>query len=79
MHQHRAIEIVALLEFFAFAGFVFLFDTAGASQLTSSAPGLEETIIESVINEEETEPSSHLPIFPFLSSLPSVDIAIVPG
>jgi hypothetical protein len=66
MHQHRAIEIVALLEFFAFAGFVFLFDTAGASQLTS-APGLEETIVESVINEEETEPSSHLPISFFTS------------
>ena len=26
MHQHRVIEIVALLEFFAFAAFVFLFD-----------------------------------------------------
>jgi len=33
MHWHwaRTIEIVALLEFFAFADFVFLFDTAGAS------------------------------------------------
>ena len=42
------IELVALLEFFGFADFVFLFDTAGASQFTS-APVLGGRAIESAI------------------------------
>jgi hypothetical protein len=60
----RPIGIFALLEFFCICGFfvLFVFDTAGTwKPLLLQRQGSEGArVIESVINEEKTEPSSHL-------------------